>query len=437
MTTAYDGLLVVRDMPVFKPVQKRIVIPRNIVDGLLTAIHFRFNHASQNQMRKIVSRYFYALDLEKSLIAVAASCHHCSSLKVIPHHLVEQSTSEPPITVGVSFAADVMRRYRQCILILRETVTSYTSSTLIPSESKADLCDGLLILCAEVRRLTDDGISIRVDPAPGFVSLSKDPTLQRNGINLVIGDRKNPNKNPVAEHAIRELAKEFLHLDPEGNPVSSASLALATSNLNSRIRHGGLSSRELWTQRDQINGSQLPLDDEQYIVQQYQNRTSNHLASSVSKAHGHSTLSKPNLTVGSLVYLYTDGHKAKARDKYIISSISGTKCSVRKFTKSQYRTLSYNVRLSDCYPIAPSASLQTSQDPVRGLQSPEHTDSSDDEMDLPNYQQIPEPDEIQLPAPPPPPDEIVAPPNLRPTAPRRRKKPAWQLSNEWLMDNSA
>ena len=78
------------------------------------------------------------------------------------------------------------------------------------------------------------------------------------GIHLELGNVKNVNKNPVAENAIRELGLECLNINPEGGPLSIATLAMATANLNARIRGGGLSAREVWTQRDQITGKQLP-----------------------------------------------------------------------------------------------------------------------------------------------------------------------------------
>jgi len=80
------------------------------------------------------SRYFYALDIDKSIEAVSASGHHCCALKAVPTHIHQQSTSDPPTHVSTSFAADVMRRYRQFVLVLRETVTSYTVTTLIDNE---------------------------------------------------------------------------------------------------------------------------------------------------------------------------------------------------------------------------------------------------------------------------------------------------------------
>ena len=50
-------------------------------------------------------------------------------MKSIPKHLQPQSTSDAPTSIGTSFAADVMRRYRQFILIMRQTVSLYTMAT--------------------------------------------------------------------------------------------------------------------------------------------------------------------------------------------------------------------------------------------------------------------------------------------------------------------
>ena len=85
-------------------------------------------------------------------------------------------------------------------------------------------------------------LTIRVDSAPGFVALSNYETLRMHGIQLSFGAIKNKNQNPVAERAIQELALECLHISPEGGPLSNVTLALATSNMNGRLRKGGISS---------------------------------------------------------------------------------------------------------------------------------------------------------------------------------------------------
>ena len=78
---AADGLLIVRDSPPFQPNRERIVVPRSVVDGLLTALHIRFSHPSKYQLKRLFTRYFFALDVDRALKAVWDSCHHCQSLK--------------------------------------------------------------------------------------------------------------------------------------------------------------------------------------------------------------------------------------------------------------------------------------------------------------------------------------------------------------------
>ena len=238
---AADGLLVVRDT------RERIVVPRSVLDGLLVALHIQFPHPSKFQTKRLFSKYFFALDIDKAIDAVSSSCHFCQSVKTIPSHLQPQSTSDAPTTIGVSFAADVVRHYRQCIVVMRETISSYTLTSIIESEKHEDLRNAIMVLCSELRSLCDGGVTVRVDPAPGFVALTNDRMLQFHGITLDVGRIKNPNKNPVAERAIEELGLELLSLNPEGGPMSKVTLALATANINSRIRRDGLSAREVWT----------------------------------------------------------------------------------------------------------------------------------------------------------------------------------------------
>ncbi|KAL9982784.1 hypothetical protein ACROYT_G004889 [Oculina patagonica] len=242
---AADGLLVVRDHQPFQPPRERLFVPRSVLDGLLTSLHIHFSHPSKYQTKRLFTRYFFALDVDKAIDLVSSSCHTCQSLKSIPKHFQPQSCKEAPRSIGVSFAADFARRHRQLILVLRETVSSYTLTTLIKSEKQEDLRNAIIVLCSQLRSLQDGSTTVRVDPAPGFCALANDPILLSQGISLEIGRVKNPNKNTVAERAIEELSLELFNLSPEGGPVSDVTLALATANTNSRIRRDGLWAREV------------------------------------------------------------------------------------------------------------------------------------------------------------------------------------------------
>ena len=77
----------------------------------------------------------------------------------------------------------------------------------------------------ELRPIDGPSAVVRVDPAPGFIALVDDPTLQRLGISVEIGRIKNANKNPVAEKAVAEVEDELLRQEPGGGIVSPLLLA--------------------------------------------------------------------------------------------------------------------------------------------------------------------------------------------------------------------
>ena len=346
-----DGLLVVkRDEPFAAP-RECIVIPRSVVDGFLAALHVKLDHPSRHQMKLVSQRYFFALDLDKALDRCSQCCHLCSSLKKVPSSLVEQSTSDPPDGLGISFAADVIKRYRQLVLAVRETSTSFTAACLLDDERRDSIRSGLLRLCLELRPLSGPPSVIRVDPAPGFASLYGDEILRQYGFAVEVGRVKNPNKNPVAEKCVAELGDELLRVCPEGGTITPLSLAVATANLNTRIRNRGLSAREMWLQRDQFTNVQIPFSDLQVVRQQHSLRLGNHPASERSKAHGCSPRRAMPVQVGDLVYITSDGSKTHARNRYLVVSVDGLWCNVRKFTGSQLRSTSYRVKLSECYRV--------------------------------------------------------------------------------------
>ena len=146
-TLARDGLIVVRhDMP-FAPSRELIVVPRQVLDGLLTALHLKLSHPTKHQLKLVVRRNFYALDLDSEIERVTDTCHTCMSLLKLPHTLIEQSTTHLPDAIGVSFAADVIKRSRQLIFVIRETVSSYTSTCIVESERHDALRDCIVRLC--------------------------------------------------------------------------------------------------------------------------------------------------------------------------------------------------------------------------------------------------------------------------------------------------
>ena len=373
-TISADGLLIVKRNDPLCPTRECIVVPRQVLDGLLTALHLQLSHPTAYQLKKVVSRYFYALDIEKAVDNVTTGCHTCAALKHVPNIATEQTTTDPPSAVGATFAADITKRARQLILVVRECVSSYTVSVLVKDERSTTLRDALIQLCAELCPLDGPSALIRTDPAPAFKSLVNDELLGRHRIMLELGRAKNPNKNPVAERAIQELEEELLRQDPHGEPISPTLLAVATARLNTRIRSRGLSAREIWTHRDQFTNKQIPVADQTLILQQHAGRLENHPYSERSKAPIGSIPTPPSIDIGDLVYLYADRTKHHSRDRYLVTSVESDWCHLRKFVGSQLRQSLYRVKKSDCFKVP--SSLPTQHKPPAGSYPP---DSSEDE----------------------------------------------------------
>ena len=378
-TIGRDGLLVKRCTEPFTVTHERIIVPRSMLEGLLTALHIKLDHPSKSQLRIVFARYFYALDIDRSIERVCDSCHTCASLKKTPTFVEEQSTTTPPESIGASFAADVMKQNLQMILVVRETITSFTKSMIINNEQRDTLRSGLIQLCSEMCPLDDPVAVIRVDPAPGFLALRNDELLKSNHLVLEIGRPKNKNKNPIAERAIQELRDELLRQETSHTMITPMSLSLATARLNSRIRKRGLSAREMLTQRDQFTNAQLPVEDQKLINDQQRDRLTNHPSSERSKAPRAVMPPIPDIRVGELVYLYNDRNKTRARDRYIVVVIEDEWCHIRKFVGSQLRSTTYKVKRSDCY-VVPAHEFRSCHDPAG-----QDIDGSVDGFDPPHY----------------------------------------------------
>ena len=126
-SVADDGLLVVWRHEPLSPSRECIIVPRQALDGLLTALHRQLSHPSCHQLKMVVQRYLYALNLDKAVSLVSDGWHSCAAIRSSPTAHIDQSTSPPLDAIGRSFATDVIKRSRQLIFVLHETVTSYTS----------------------------------------------------------------------------------------------------------------------------------------------------------------------------------------------------------------------------------------------------------------------------------------------------------------------
>ncbi|CAH3128288.1 unnamed protein product, partial [Porites lobata] len=123
--------------------------------------------------------------MNDAISRVTSACHTCASLKSFPSSLVKQSSDDPPEVVGVSFAADVIKRYRQLILVLRECTTSFTASCLVHDEKHDTLRDGLTQLIFGLHPLDGPRAIIRVDP-----SMANNDSLNYLNVTIDVGRDK-------------------------------------------------------------------------------------------------------------------------------------------------------------------------------------------------------------------------------------------------------
>ena len=91
-------------------------------------------------------------------------------------------------------------------------------------------------------------------------------------------------------------------------------------------------------QHYQFSNIQIPLTDYDLISQQQSLRKANHPSREKSKASLAQVVSSLSVATGDLVYLYCDRNKSRRRDPYLVTSIDGAWCQVRKFVGAQLRS---------------------------------------------------------------------------------------------------
>ena len=353
VTVARDGLLIVKQSQPFLPESELIVVPLRLLHGLITSLHISLNHPTSHQLTNVFNRSYYSLNVSDCVANVVQSCSQCQALQTIPTELTTQSSSIPPTTPLLVYAADVLRRCKQYIFSIRDTFSSFTIANIYNNENGETLREALIISISSLRANPQTSVEVRVDNAPGFRTLKNDSELTKYNINLDFGRIHNKNKNPVMEKGIRELSSEILRQHPDGGPLTASQLAVVVNQLNARIRNRGLSAWEILNQRNQYTGEQISTDDLKLSEQQAEMRASNQAASAKHKARGRPAAKDASVLVGSLVYIKSDGDKHKARDRYLVTSVDEESCTVQKFVKSQLRSQKYQLKLSEIYPVLP------------------------------------------------------------------------------------
>ena len=139
-------------------------------------------------LKKIFDRHFYGYQVNDVFKSIGAECYKCRARQKIPKEIKHFTSITNSPAPGVIFVSDVMRRAKQFIFVTRDSFSDFVSTTMIKSESAEDLKQGLIVTTSTVRRKS--AITVRVDNAPGFVSLKKsaDKDLAKLDIELELSD---------------------------------------------------------------------------------------------------------------------------------------------------------------------------------------------------------------------------------------------------------
>ena len=314
-----DGCLLVSPSPsVGAPQLDKIIIPTPLLPSLLWNIHNSENHPSKTQLRALFDKMFYGIMVQQHIDTIYTECYQCKIQANLPkpttHHTACKEINHP----GQYFHADVIRREKQKIFLIRDNFSSLVVASFIDTEQKHHLKAALITLTNPIRLAPN--ITVRVDNATGFQALVKDTDLADLGITVELTDTHNKNANAVVDRACSEIEAEITKLQPQGGEISESKLAKALLILNTKIRrHDKLSATEIHFSRDQTTSSNLALDD--YQIRQSQ-LTSRKL----------DTTDQPKSTIkqGDTVVLAEKPPKHTVRDVFIVTGTDKQQVTMQK-----------------------------------------------------------------------------------------------------------
>ena len=326
-----DGLLVVKQTdPNLYQETKRIVVPKPFIPAILSMIHLKGNHPSKFQSEKIFQKYFFSPGLKEQLDELYEQCYLCNAVKKIPQIQTDLHTTRPPEQPGTHMNIDIVRRANQYILVNIDLFSKFMTTTLITSEKKEDLIEGIIRTVTPLRR--SNSTLVRSDAAPALRSLAETPhpDLQSIGIQIIVGEDFNKNKNCHVDKAIQELENEIRKLDPSGSKISSATLAQATLRVNSLIRHHGYSSSDITFRRDENSNTALHIPDKLLSDKQHETRLKNQSALNYKNHAKTNKTSSP----GDIIMLKTNSTKHKIREPFLVTNQNGHHLTIKKILNS-------------------------------------------------------------------------------------------------------
>ena len=137
-TITKEGLLVVKHTSndiTGGITREKIVVTQGLLDGLLYQLHNTSpKHPSKAQIKAQFQRQYYAIGLDSHLTYLYLNCYPCSILQRLPNTEVKHESKAEVSHPHRYFHADVVRRSRQKILLLKDHFSSLHTAMLIPTE---------------------------------------------------------------------------------------------------------------------------------------------------------------------------------------------------------------------------------------------------------------------------------------------------------------
>lgn len=100
----------------------RYVAPEGALPTIVSIFHLQFGCLAASPLKTLLKRHFFALNLDNAVQQYVSSCLACAA-KEDQSHVVQPMSSVPaPSHFGEHFASDLIKREKQKILLLRETV---------------------------------------------------------------------------------------------------------------------------------------------------------------------------------------------------------------------------------------------------------------------------------------------------------------------------
>ncbi len=385
---AKDDLLIVpKSIDLSTEKIERIIVPSSYNQALLTQMHYKNDHPSKSQLKSLFDKYFFGLGINAVLDRLYDECSLCNSMKKLPK-LDNFQTTTNASQPGTHFVADVMRRAKQKILVIRDQFSSFTLAQFVGSENHQDLEAGIIQLITPIRNR--ESVIIRTDKATAFQKLANNRSMDEINIKIELSEDFNKNGTAVVDKGIQELEREITILNPRETPIDDKLLSKALINLNDRLRRkGNLSARNILFARDEKLNANLNLDDKELASDQLKSRQE---ANQRKYKEQHDN----EFAIGEPVMLRENPKKHNIREQFIVTNVSEDKVQMQKIKnhlndtkQSQLRSKVYSVHRNKLFKQKkmvyvtnktnkPKQSSDYNYDPVKRDDSSEDEWSSDD-----------------------------------------------------------